>query len=74
MDDEEMRRITGDAATRLMEHFDNVQIFVSKKANDGLTYSCCFGSGNWFARVGQVGEWLEIVREGARERARGDGE
>ena len=46
---------------RLSEHYDTVQIFVTKHDNalhDG-TKCVTWGSGNWYARYGQVIEWLK---------------
>lgn len=47
------------AAGQLMEHFDTVQIFVTKQCDgaDG-TVNANWGCGNWFARYGQVNGWL----------------
>ena len=58
----------------LMEHFDTVQIFVTRYENEGTTH-LRHGSGNVFARRGQIAEWLtketarddEEVRESMRE-------
>ena len=47
-------------ANALMEHFDNVQIFVTRcdpAVVDG-TINATFGLGNWFARYGQVKNWI----------------
>jgi hypothetical protein len=44
--------------TRLMEHFDTVQIFVTHREEDKLTGSLVTGQGNWYARYGSVKEWL----------------
>ncbi len=41
----------------LMEHFDSVQIFCTRCNGDG-TVSATFGGGNWYARKGQVDEWI----------------
>lgn len=49
----------------LMEHFDTVQIFCTRhhgKVNDSSTYHVQNGDGNYFARVGQVTEWLNLER------------
>jgi len=43
---------------QLMEHFDTVQIFVTKYKPDRTTDYVSRGSGNWFARKGQIGEWI----------------
>lgn len=47
------------AAGQLMEHFDTVQIFVTKQCEGaGDTVNANWGCGNWFARYGQVRGWL----------------
>lgn len=47
-------------AEQLMEHYDSVSIFVSRSdgAKDKTRYFCR-GSGNWFARYGQIVDWLK---------------
>lgn len=47
--------------SQLGEHFDNVQIFVNRHMPSELdgTRSFNYGSGNWFARYGQITEWLK---------------
>lgn len=43
----------------LMEHFDSVQVFATKSNDeDETTFSVNYGSGNWYARYGQVQEWM----------------
>lgn len=56
----------------LGEHFDTVQIFVSRHdmAVEEGTISANRGSGNWFARFGQVREWLVKQDERARQISR----
>lgn len=53
----------------LSEHFDSVQIFVSRY-EDGNTVSVNDGMGNWFARLGQVQKWAEKQNEEARVEVR----
>lgn len=60
-------------AEALGEHFDSVQIFTTRHESseqDG-TVTVHLGVGNWFARYGQVSEWLikqdEWTRMNARE-------
>ena len=52
--------ILKDHCARLSEHFDSVQIFVTKhdKLRFRGTRGFTFGCGNWFARYGQVREWI----------------
>ena len=45
-------------ANRLSEHFDTVQIFVTRASPCGGTINVQLGSGNWFARYGQVQAWV----------------
>ena len=40
-------------AARLREHFDAVQIFVSRHEGKTGTINAQWGEGNWFARYGQ---------------------
>lgn len=56
------------AVLALSEHFDAVQIFASRyngESGKGTT-SWNFGVGNWFAREGQVREWVEKENEASR--------
>lgn len=56
------------AAESLGEHFDSVQIFCSRHesgSHDG-TIRVIKGCGNWFARYGQVREWM--IREDEQSR------
>lgn len=45
---------------RLREHFDTVQIFVTREEPEKTkeTITVQKGSGNWFARYGQVRLWM----------------
>jgi hypothetical protein len=46
-------------AFALGEHFDAVQIMVSRHEPDkGGTHFINYGVGNWFSRYGQAKEWL----------------
>lgn len=53
----------------LSEHFDSVQIFVTRTENDG-TRSVHHGAGNWYARYGHVQEWLRKENEYIRRETR----
>ena len=45
---------------QIMEHFDTVQIFVTKhNGHDQSTAVEHFGNGNWYARYGQIELWLQ---------------
>ena len=51
---------------RLMEHFDSVQILVTRLKHDGSTMSGACGAGDVYARIGKTRDWL--VREDERTR------
>lgn len=57
------------AVERLGEHFDTVQIFVTRhdQGEEDGTVSCIKGSGNYYARLGLVNEWLTKEDEKTRE-------
>jgi hypothetical protein len=60
-------------AAQIGEHVDSVQIFVTKQRDDDGTrdtMGCDCGLGNFYARMGQVGEWIESQREYNREYSR----
>lgn len=75
MTDVEESALVLSTAKSLAEHFDAVEIFVSRHDLDG-TRTICKGCGNWHARLGIVREWLinteEQIREEGREIARRD--
>jgi len=54
----------------LMEHFDTIQVFGTRETEEG-TQTYTSGAGNWYARYGQVKEWMikqdEFVRINCRE-------
>lgn len=55
----------------LSEHFDNVHIFVSTHHGDkDRTRVINQGSGSWFARYGQIREWVIYEEENIRDFAR----
>ena len=66
-------------AHQLAEHFDSVQIFVTRQHGEvASTGSYETGVGNFYARFGQVREWLiiqeqyqrnEAIRRDARDRS-----
>lgn len=65
--DEDLERVKG-AAESLGEHFDSVQIFVTRhepSIEDG-TINIAWSAGNWFTRYGQVREWLIKAEERSR--------
>jgi len=75
-DAEEFQRTVGamvkEAASRLGEHVDSVQIMVTKysPSGEGNTLTFEHGIGNFCARFGQAVEWVEVQREFQREWAR----
>lgn len=62
------------ACEALGDHFDSVQIFVTRHmpAEADGTRIVNYGSGNWFARYGQVRHWVIEHEEQARESVRRD--
>lgn len=72
-DDPDMKRLK-EAARLLGEHFDVVAIYASRhEANtEGGTVYLSYGVGNWFARYGQVRDWIVREEERAREKGRRD--
>lgn len=51
----------------LSVHFDNVQIFASRvDLTEEKTVGVALGAGNWYARHGQVLEWLTKCNESSR--------
>lgn len=69
--DPDLTRVT-QHVDALADHFDTVQIFVSRHeagAKDG-TVNVALGAGNWFARYGQTKEWIVRREEDSRCMAR----
>lgn len=54
--EEEQTRILRAHVASLMEHFDAVQIFATKREKSE-TMMRAEGSGNWYARRGMVATW-----------------
>lgn len=52
----------------LGEHFDTVHIFCTRydPVDDGATVHLQRGTGNWFARYGQIRNWLEMEKGATR--------
>lgn len=66
--EEEIKFLEGlveQTVAKLREHFDSVQLFVSKATDDGKrdTEGFSVGSGNWYARIGQIDEWMQMKKE-----------
>lgn len=51
---------------QLSEHFDTVQILVTRYDRQQCTTNIARGTGNWFARYGQMRSF--VMREDERER------
>lgn len=66
--DKDMERVQT-AANQLMEHFDSVQIFVTRheEAEHQGTININLGSGNYFTRSGHVREWVIKQDQKARQ-------
>lgn len=64
------------AINGLAEHFDTVQVFVTRyiggesTIDHGSTLNISKGTGNWHARVGQTKEWILKEDEAARDSVR----
>lgn len=70
--DQDLDRVKA-ACELLGEHFDSVQIFVTRHepaVEDG-TINISWSAGNWFTRYGQVREWLIKADERTRAHVRG---
>ena len=54
---------------QLAEHFDTVQIFVTRHAAGELdgTVNANYGAGNWFTRYGQICTWMTKANERSRK-------
>jgi hypothetical protein len=54
----EGQKLLSEMAAKLGEHFEAVQI-LGTWSEDGHTYSCKEGSGNWYARQGMAHEFIQ---------------
>jgi hypothetical protein len=72
-DDKDLEMVRKHLST-LSEHFDTVQVFVQRTASEGGTMTLHLGTGNWYARYGQVREWIIKREEEARIESRKDEE
>lgn len=60
-------------ANSLIEHFDSVQVFATRHdPEQGGTVQFQIGKGNWFARFGQVREWMVYEEQKVKKTVRGD--
>lgn len=70
--DADLERVKA-SCLKLSEHFDSVQIFVTKHAPEQQgTVRMAYGSGNYFARFGKIIHWLTKEKEAAREEVRNE--
>jgi hypothetical protein len=60
MTNEEVEKLLKSHVQRLSEHFENVQIFVARM-HEGRTQAFEEGSGNYWARKGQVADWVDNI-------------
>jgi hypothetical protein len=64
---EEMIGVIESHLSQLREHFDTVQIVVTKHWDDERgTCACWLGHGNWHARLGSAIEMLRNMRRNLR--------
>ena len=71
MDEDHQRQrdldIVKSHVAQLAEHFDTVQVFTTRLENgEDSTVNVQYGAGNWYARYGQVTEWMNRQDEDAR--------
>ena len=57
----ETDRLVREFIDRISEHVDSVSVFVNKKRDCGNkgTWHMTNGYGNWYARYGQIMDWVE---------------
>lgn len=69
MDRETDMKMVEKAVNELGDHFDSVQIFVSRydSGQEDGTVNINIGVGNWYARYGQVMEWCIKQEERTRK-------
>lgn len=65
-------RMVRECVDKLGEHFDSVQIFCTRheSGQEGGTINIPLGTGNWFARYGQIRNWINKEEESSREEIR----
>lgn len=67
---EQLRSMVDKKASELMEHADSVQIFITwHDGGSEVTKSYETGKGNFYARQGQIDEWLRIQHQFQRNYA-----
>lgn len=67
--DQDVERIKT-ATNGLAEHFDTVQIFCTRHEGGNVdgTINVHWGAGNYFARYGQIKQWMVSEEEDTRSR------
>ena len=63
---EQIQKLVKESVRNLSEHCDSVRIFVTKHNCDGetdTTGAVDNGSGNFYAQLGQIREWLSIQEQ-----------
>lgn len=65
MTKEELQALVDQHVAQLGEHVDSVAVFVTVGSEDGQcdTIACDGGCGNFYARQGQIEEWLTIQKQ-----------
>ena len=59
---------------QLLEHFDTVHVFCTRHEPDKGTFNISRGDGNFFARFGQISEWITQSNEQTKMSVRTDEE
>ena len=60
-----IEKLVDNAIDQLREHCDSVHIFVTMPTSDGNPHTAAAekGAGNFYARLGQIEEWLCIQKQ-----------
>lgn len=68
MGDDERIEIIRSHVARLLEHFDSVEIFVTRQDEESeATDAFNLGGGNLYARIGQIRQWLMMEDDRVHE-------
>lgn len=68
--DSDVEEVVNRACAQLAEHFDSVQIFVTRhRGEDSITQNMEVGRGNFYARLGHIRDWLNMQDEFTRRHA-----
>lgn len=63
-------RMLQEAADKLAEHCDSVQIMATRRKGSAVDQRCAAGTGNIYARFGSVRDWIIFMEEQSRIEAR----